>query len=131
IQELNARARAAGETTETLHGVEIADPFRALESDSEITTEWIERQSERSREAIASWTRPGVAERIAELLSIGTIGGAAIGGDVVVYSRRDAGREQPALFVQALSRTGAPAGEPRMLLDPQTYGERAALDYYE
>ena len=131
IQELNARARAAGATTDTLHGIEIADPYRALESESELTTEWIERQTERTREALAGWTRPGAAERIQQLLSIGTIGGTAIGGDVVVYSRRDPGREQPALFAQSLSRAGAPAGEARVLVDPQTYGERAALDWYE
>ncbi|UJR79696.1 Prolyl oligopeptidase [Sandaracinus amylolyticus] len=130
LQDLNARARAAGATTDTLHGVAIEDPYRALESESDITREWIDRQTARSREALASWSRADIADRIREVLAIGTISGGAIAGDVVLYSRRDADREQPALFAQSLSRTGAPSGEPRMLVDPQTYGERAALDWY-
>lgn len=130
LRELNARARRAGETTDTLHGVEIADPFRALETRSEITDEWIEWQTARTREALAGWARPEMAERIREVLAIGTIGGGAVAGDVAIYSRRDPGREQPALYVQALGRAG-PTGEPRILVDPQTYGERAALDWYQ
>lgn len=131
LEDLNARARAAGEITDTLHGVAVHDPYRALESESEITREWIERQTARTRDALASWSRPGQAEQIRAVLAIGTISGGAIGGDVVVYSRRDPDREQPALYVQSLSRTGAPQGEPRVLVDPQAYGERAALDWYQ
>lgn len=129
IQDLNARARA-GAVTETLHGVEIADPYRALESESAITTEWIEGQTARTRDALASWARPGMRDRIERVLSIGTIGGGAVAGDWVLYSRRDPDREQPALFAQRLGRDGAPEGDARVLVDPLQYGERAALDWY-
>ncbi|MDQ3032798.1 MAG: prolyl oligopeptidase family serine peptidase [Myxococcota bacterium] len=130
LQELNARAREAGAVTETLHGVAVEDPYRALESESAITTEWIETQSARSREALSAWTRPRMAEQIRAVLEIGTIGGGAVAGDVAIYSRRDPGREQPALYVHPVRGSRA-AGEPRILVDPQTYGERAALDWYE
>jgi prolyl oligopeptidase len=125
LQRLNARARAAGATTETLHGVDVSDPFRALESDSEITREWIEWQTARTREAVAAWSRPAMEARIREVLSIGAIGGGATAGHWVVYARRDPDREQPALYVQPVA-----GGAARILVDPLTYGERAALDWF-
>ena len=48
LTRLNARARA-GAVTDTLHGVEVEDPFRALEEDSPLTTEWVETQTSRIR----------------------------------------------------------------------------------
>ena len=125
LEELNARARAAGATTETLHGVEVEDPYRALETESELTSEWIRWQSERTTQALAGWTHEATGARLRELLSIGTVGGAQTAGDWVLYTRREGDREQPALFVRPVR-----GGAERMLVDPLTYGERAALDWY-
>jgi prolyl oligopeptidase len=125
LQQINQRARAAGNTTDDLHGAEVPDPYRALEAESPITREWIDFQSGRTQEALASWARPGIGDAIERVLSIGTISGGAVAGDWVLYSRRDPGREQPALFVQP-----ARGGAARILVDPLTYGERAALDWY-
>lgn len=125
LRDLNRRAREAGELTETLHGVEVADPYRALESESALTTEWIEVQTARTAAAIAEWSNAAMRERLDGLLHIGTIGGAAIAGDRVLLSRREGEREQPAIYVRGLT-----ADSPeRLLLDPLTYGERAALDW--
>lgn len=124
VQRLNARARQ-GAVTETLHGVEIADPYRALEEESPLTNEWIEQQTTRTASALTEWRDPNAAERLDQLLSIGVIGAPALAGERIFYTKREGEREQPALY---LREGGALREEP--LVDPLTYGERAALDWF-
>lgn len=123
LQALNARART--DLTYELHGVEIADPYRSLEEDSELTREWIEAQTTRTAERLEGWTDPQAAERLDELLSIGVIGGPSVAGERIFYTKRDGDREQPALYVR---EGDALRDEP--IIDPLAYGERAALDWY-
>ncbi len=125
LEDLNARARA-GAVTETLHGVSVDDPYRALEEDSPLTREWIDVQTARTAGAVVEWSRAATSRRLDELLRIGTVGGAAIAGDHVFYQLREGEREQPALMVRGLGATDAA----RILIDPLTYGEHAALDWY-
>ncbi|MBN8613355.1 MAG: S9 family peptidase [Deltaproteobacteria bacterium] len=129
LQRLNARARE-GARTETLFGVEVADPFFALENDAPITTEWIEWQSARTRTALEGWTRPAMSERLGQVLRIGVISGASTYGPNVFFSRREGEREQPALYVRPLVPARGQTAEDRVLIDPLTLGERAALDWY-
>jgi prolyl oligopeptidase len=124
VQRLNARARE-GAVTETLHGVEIADPYRALEQDSALTREWIEAQTARTAAVLDEWRDPEAAERLATLLSIGVIGSPVVAAERVFYTKREGEREQPALYVR---EDGALSDEP--LVDPLAYGERAALDWF-
>ncbi len=121
IEALNRRARA-GAVTEILHGVEVSDPYRALETESELTTEWIDVQTARTAAAIAEWSNSAMAARLEENLRIGVLGAGDIAGDMAFISRRDGDREQPALYVRSI-RTGAE----RLLIDPTTYGARGAL----
>jgi prolyl oligopeptidase len=125
IQELNRRARA-GAVTETIHGVEVADPYRGLEEDSPLTTEWIDVQTARTAAAVASWSRVATSERLEALLRIGTVSGGAVAGTSVFYQLREGDREQPALMVRGVGARGTA----RILVDPQTLGEHAALDWY-
>ncbi len=122
LAQLNARARA-GAVTETLHGVEIVDTYRALETESELTRAWVEAQTERTASSLSTDARR--AERLRALLSIGSIGRVSLGGERVFYTKRDGDREQPVLL---MAENGVPRAEP--LIDPTTYGERAALDWY-
>jgi prolyl oligopeptidase len=124
VQEWNRRARA-GAVTETLHGVEIADPYRALETESEMTTAWVAGQTERSDAAIERWSVAGMRERLDTLLQIGSIDGPVQAGERLFYTKREGTREQPALFV----RDGDTLRD-QPIIDPLTYGERAALDWY-
>lgn len=124
LQRLNARARQ-GAVTDTLHGVEVPDPYRALEEDSALTREWMEAQTARAREALAEWADPQAAARLDALLSIGVIGGPVLARDRLFYTKREGDREQPALYVREGDRL---RDEP--LVDPLAYGERAALDWY-
>ena len=124
LQRLNARARE-GAVSETLHGVEIADPYRALEEDGELTREWVNAQTERTAERLAEWTDPHMAERIDALLSIGVIGAPVVAGPRIFYTKREGEREQPALYLRERGHL-----RERPLVDPLEYGERAALDWF-
>lgn len=132
VQEWNARARA-GARTEERFGTHVEDPFALLEEESPLTEAWIDWQSARTSRAIESWERPGTRERLAEVLRIGSIGRSITRGGLVFYTKRDGDREQPALFVRALSGDDA-AGE-RILVDPTSISVgsaagNAALDWY-
>ena len=124
MQQLNHRAREEA-VTDTLHGVSVADPYRALETDSPLTREWIEHQTDRTQQRLDAWRDPAAAERLDALLSIGVIGSPVVAGERVFYTKREGDREQPALY---LREDGALREAP--LVDPLTYGERAALDWF-
>lgn len=124
LQELNARARE-GAVTETLHGVAVEDPYRALEEDSELTQEWIEAQTQRTTALLEEHRDPAAAERLDALLSIGSLGSPVVAGARIFYTKREGDREQPALYVHENGGLREAA-----LIDPLTYGERAALDWF-
>lgn len=123
LARLNAAARSQG-VVEVLHGLSVADPYRALERDTPATQAWIDAQSARTRAALDPLESPAMRERLHQLLSIGFIDGAESGGERVFVTLREGTREQPALFL--LGRDGL-ASAP--LIDPLRHGERAALDY--
>jgi prolyl oligopeptidase len=124
LQRLNARARE-GAVSESFHGVAIDDPYRSLEGESELTREWIDFQTRRTDAALRGWTDPNAAARLDTLLMIGVLDRPDIAGERVFFMKREGDREQPALYVREGDRTReAP------LIDPLTYGERAALDWY-
>ncbi len=123
IAALNEEARAGG-VTETIHGVEVDDPFRALETDSPLTQRWVTAQTERTARALAPYATPALRARLETLLTIGTLGEPTLAGDRLFFTRREGAEEQPVLYVQD------PGGAPRRLIDPTSYGERAALEYF-
>jgi prolyl oligopeptidase len=123
----NARARA-GAVTETLHGVAVDDPYRGLETEGPDTTAWLEWQTARSRRWLEAHPRPGLRERLAELLSSGVLRRPAVAGGHVFYTKREGEREQFVLMTAA--RQGAGWGPPRELLDPSTVAPRTSIDWY-
>jgi len=123
VAEWNRRARE-GAVSDDYYGTRVEDPYRSLEEESAATTEWIDRQTERTAAALAKLADPARTRRLEQLLEIGVISRPAVAGRTVLYTKRDAGREQPALWVRG-------EGAPRVLVDPQALGERVALDWYE
>lgn len=121
LAKLNAQARALG-VTETLHGMPIDDPYRALEQHSELTDAWLTAQTEHTEAALGALRDPAREERLAKLLSIGSFSDLAVGGSRVFALVREGQREQAALF-EVTQPMGAP------LLDPLTHGARAAIDW--
>jgi prolyl oligopeptidase len=135
LADLDERARE-GAVTETLHGTPVADPYRALESDSELTREWIAAQTERTEEALP--IDEDMRARIGAYLSIGSIGGVMVAGGKdgrplrILYEQREGGREQPVLTMEMVGPDGDGESPPRALIDPadaESWGERAALDW--
>jgi prolyl oligopeptidase len=121
LSQLNARARQLG-VTETLHGMQVEDPYRALEQRSELTDAWITAQTERTAQALDALRDPRREQRLSELLSIGSFGNLAVGGARIFALIREGSRQQAALYE-------VPSPLDRPLLDPLAHGERAAIDW--
>ncbi len=130
LAQLNAERRR-GAVHERVSGIEIDDPYRALESDTPETRRWIDAQTARTEQALATARDPAAEERLRKLLSIGTIGDVAVGGSRVFFTLREGERERPALYVvdQSKPATAATLGAP--LVDPGSYGEHASLDFVD
>ncbi|MEM9067661.1 MAG: prolyl oligopeptidase family serine peptidase [Myxococcota bacterium] len=119
LADLNAEARQ-GAVVETLHGTEVADPYRALETESELTLRWIRAQSEFAASSIP--VEQAAVRRLDELLRIGDVRDVDGARDRVFYRERSGDREQPLYKVRETDAA-------HTLIDPTTFGERAALDW--
>jgi prolyl oligopeptidase len=124
LAKLNAPARS-GAVVDVLHGVPVADPYRALETDGEATTAWVNAQTAITERYLQAHERPGTEGRLSQLLRIGTLGGAEVAGEYVFYLKREGDAEQPALYV-----VKGTLRRDRPLVDPNTLGERVALDWF-
>ncbi|HJK99100.1 MAG TPA: prolyl oligopeptidase family serine peptidase [Polyangiaceae bacterium LLY-WYZ-14_1] len=128
LASLTAAARAEG-VVEEIHGVEVTDPFRVLESmDSEVTASWVAAQTERTADALGSLPDDR-RERLAAWLSTGVVSSPALGGERVFYTLREGEREQPLLVSRPID-SGDPEAEPAVHVDPGDWGERAAIDWF-
>jgi len=116
------------EIVETIHGVEVRDPYRWLEdgADPEVAA-WVAAQHAHTRAFLdALPVRPAVAARIRESLDCGALGGSVPRPGRRFFTMRPAGGEQRALFVADAG------GPPRLLVDPARPGDGAAsLDWWE
>jgi prolyl oligopeptidase len=118
----------AQDATEIIHGVAIADPFRALEDATRPETQAFFRdQDARARAALAAIPgRAALAARIRELSRAGTVvTSLKLEGSRIFYLRRLPGEPTAALCM----REGF-SGAERVLVDPQKAGQRAAIDWY-
>jgi prolyl oligopeptidase len=99
---------------ETIHGVDVADPYRWLEDpDSEQTRAWGEQQDEMFADAQAAWPLRGhFAERVTQLLQAGSVSAPAWRGQRQFFSRRTAEQEHSVLL------TVDADGVERVLFDP-------------
>jgi prolyl oligopeptidase len=111
--------------TDTIAGMRVDDPYRALEQDSELTRAWIDKQTARTEQALARLRDPAAEKRLHDLLAIGVLDDAFVAGPRTLVLRREGEREQPALY--AVEGDKMPA-EPA--IDPLRFGEHAALDWY-
>ena len=100
---------------ETLHGVEIADPYRWLEDqDSAETRAWIAEQDAYTHALLAqSPQRAQIEERLAELARIDSVGVPTVRNGVYFFSRRRVKDELPIVY-----RRAGLDGADEVLLDP-------------
>jgi prolyl oligopeptidase len=114
---------------ETLHGVEVTDPYRWLEAtDSNEVHKWVEAQNQFTRSMLDELPNRGaIRKRLEELLTVGTISTPAVRGQRYFYTKREGKQNQPILYVRD-GRDGAD----RMLIDPNslTADATVALDWW-
>jgi len=107
------------EVKETLHGVEVSDPYRWLEGDAEgaLTPEvdaWTTAQNAWTRATLDALPgRAALEKRIGELLRVDRVGSPEVALDRYVYGARRGDENQSKLYL----REGLD-GAPRLLLDP-------------
>jgi prolyl oligopeptidase len=115
--------------TETLHGVEIVDPYRWLEDGSSAEVEtWVAAQNAYTAQTLSAAQgreRLRAAQEAAQ--AIGLIAAPQLRGGRVFYQQRSGSENQPLLYVRETIDA-----EPRALLDPNTLREdgSAALDWW-
>lgn len=104
-----------GTARETLHGVEIADPYRWLEDqDAAATRAWIAEQNKYSESILAGLPgRDALKKRISELLKIEVIGTPFVRGQRYFFVKRLPTQDQLVLYM----RNGAD-GKDEVLVDP-------------
>ncbi len=101
-----------GPDAELLHGEQIADPYRWLESDGPETRAWTALENARTRAVLdAVPDRERFGPRLRELLGIGLLGVPWPVGERVFYEMRAAGDRQMVLYVRE-------RGARRALVDP-------------
>jgi prolyl oligopeptidase len=99
---------------DTLHGVQVADPYRWLEDGADPAVRaWVAGQNAHTRALLdALPERPAVEERIQQALDAGSLGPSEPRGRCRFFTQRRPGMDQAALWV------AEDRGEPRLLLDP-------------
>jgi uncharacterized protein (DUF885 family)/prolyl oligopeptidase PreP (S9A serine peptidase family) len=100
---------------ETLHGVEVADPYRWLEDQkAPETREWIARQNDYTNAWLGRYSgRAALAARAGELMRVDVVGMPTVRGSRFFFNRRLATQDLPTLCVSE-----GVHGEPRVLIDP-------------
>ncbi|WP_370183239.1 prolyl oligopeptidase family protein [Alteriqipengyuania sp.] len=121
----------AGDVVETPFGEDVADPYRWLENDVRVDEEvadWVERQNAVTDAFLAKLPgRENLKARITELTDYERFGLPTEKGGRYFYTRNDGLQNQSVLYV----REGLD-GEPRVLIDPNTWaddGATALADY--
>ncbi len=106
---------AAESVVDTLHGVEVADPYRWLEDqEAPRTREWIAQQNEYTDSILQQAPgREELRELITRLMQFESIGSPVEAGGRYFYTRRRPDQDLAVLYV----REGLD-GEERALLDP-------------
>jgi prolyl oligopeptidase len=117
--------------TEVIHGVEIVDEYRwleSLESECEEVKAWTTRQNEYTRSILDNIPgRDRLEARLSELMTIDQISSPTMRADRYFFTRRTGGQNQAVLYV----REGYD-GEDRALIDPNTLDEQGlySLDWH-
>jgi len=105
------------ETVDDYHGTRVADPYRWLEDpDSPRTREWIEAENRVTRAFLdAVPERPAILARLTEVWDHERFGVPRKRGERLFFTRNDGLQDQSVLCV-----ADGIAGEPRVLVDPNT-----------
>jgi prolyl oligopeptidase len=114
----------AGDVVETLHGVQVADPYRWLEEpDAPATRRWIEAENRISSAYLAGIPeRAAIHARMTELWDFERTEIPQQEGERVFYRRNDGLQNQSVLYVSE-----GPGGAERVLLDPNALSDDGTI----
>jgi prolyl oligopeptidase len=114
------------DTTDTYHGVKVADPYRWLEADVRESPEvarWVEKQNEVARAYLdAIPQRPQIERRLTELWNYARYSAPVEEGGQYFYLKNDGLQNQAVLYVADTYN-----GEGRVLLDPNTWSNDGTI----
>jgi prolyl oligopeptidase len=122
------KARAEN-VVDTIHGVQVADPYRWMENaDSPETQQYVRDEMAYTRSVLNPLPgRDVISTRLKQLLEIGTLGTPKIGGEYYFYTRREGTKNQPVLYVRQGQN-----GKDRVLVDvnPLAADGTISLDWW-
>ncbi|MCG8607987.1 S9 family peptidase, partial [bacterium] len=105
------------------HGVQVEDPYRWLEEDSEETKAWVAAQNAVSRPYLEGLSkRQAIKERMTELWNFERYGVPFKTGGKYFYTHNNGLQDQSVLYV-----TPSMDGEARVLIDPNVFREDATV----
>lgn len=116
---------------ETIHGVQVADPYRWLEEDEKPQVQaWLAAQRRYARSFLdADPHRPHLEKRLTELLTYTQISRPGVYKTRYLFSKREGNQNQAVIY----ARDGSHTAPPRPILDPNTWSEdgTVALDWMQ
>jgi prolyl oligopeptidase len=117
--------------TEALHGVEITDPYRWLEDDSEEVAEWTDAQNEYAREVLETPHRDALESYYEGVVRVTDYESVTAAGDRYFQEIAGPEDEQPTLYVFD-SLADLRDGDGRTLVDPTEFDETGttSMDWY-
>src|SRR5215204_2044804 len=117
------------DVVDTVHGVQIPDPYRWLEDgQSAETRAWTDAQNARTDEVLSRAPGRGALEaRLNDLLRVGSVGSPVLRGNRVFFAQRTGDQSQPVLCVQ-----NTDTGKTSVLVDPNAIDDTGltALDWW-
>ncbi|GIU20129.1 MULTISPECIES: prolyl oligopeptidase family protein [unclassified Shewanella] len=114
----NTIAASQDSVIETIHGVQVADPYRYLEVESDKTKKWVAEQQQAGHEYLANIeNKQAIVDRITELWNFEKISAPFEKGTNTFYYRNDGLQAQSVLYV-----TGAD-GQSKIALDPNSFSD--------
>lgn len=113
-------AAARGDVVDTLHGVDVPDPYRWLEDpDAPETRTWIDAQNALTQDWLGAIdARTDIRARLEQLWNHEKVGVPETEGGRTFYTRNDGLQSHSVLYWAA-----GPDAEPQVLLDPNTLSE--------
>ncbi|MFO0805700.1 MAG: prolyl oligopeptidase family serine peptidase [Gemmataceae bacterium] len=114
------------EVVDDYHGTKVADPYRWLEDDvrkSKEVAEWVEAENKVTNAFLESIPqREPIRKRITDLWNYEKISAPSKHGKLYFFSKNNGLQNQSVLYVQ-----DSLTGEPRMLLDPNTWSKDGTI----
>ncbi|OYR76573.1 MULTISPECIES: prolyl oligopeptidase family serine peptidase [Halorubrum] len=102
--------------TETLHGIDVDDPYRWLEGDDAAVSEWADAQNDHVDAALDDALRDRLRPRFADLVEVADYGPISVREGRYFATVREPGADHARLVVR-----DAPDGTDRVLVDPNAW----------